>query len=79
MAFTSDLRKFILTEIVSNEQYLPAKSMTKKELSIVLQLMMEVNTYEGKIERKKIMEGYRYLNRMKSIELIGENILWEIY
>ena len=40
---------------------------------------MEVNTYEGKIERKKIMEGYRYLNRMKSIELIGENILWDIY
>ena len=38
--------------------------------------MLEVNAGEGRIEKKKIMEGYRYLNRLKEIELISENVLW---
>lgn len=49
IGFNYELKKFILTDVLDNETFINYSTLSKKELSIILQLFLEVNLYEGRI------------------------------
>ena len=65
--FNHELKKFILTEVISKEGNMNFSNMGKKELSMVLQLLIEVNLMEERLEKKKLLEGYRCIYRIKAV------------